>query len=277
VGYLECVISAFESFDRALPRFHYYITKFGSRTLSDRLKTSLVKYYAELIGICQDSIKFLKNSTLCKECFLPITACLTPLDNLFIGAFRTYTSQAEKRVSNLRDITTWVDTEAIVAADDARQAEQNAQHRELLEKLMATAMRAGPHDFQNLPFIQNVAFFSRDSAMQQLEFHLKPGNRPEDLLSCALYGLGGAGKTQIAIEYAYRHINDYAAICWVTAETQQKIAESYAALARSMKVVDEGLHQLDQIRELFKSFLISSSKSGITSHHNTLTPLKSTI
>jgi len=263
------VIGAFESFDRALPRFHYYIAKFGSRTLSDRLKTSLVKYYAELIGICQDSIKFLKNSTLCKECILPIAACLTLPDNFFIGAFRTYTSQAAKRVSNLRDITTWVDTEAIVAADDARQAERNAQHRELLEKLIATAMRAGPHDFQNLPCIQNVAFFGRDSAMQQLKFHLKPGNRPEDLLSCALYGLGGAGKTQIAIEYAYRHINDYAAICWVTAETQQKIAESFAALARSMKVVDEGLQQLDQIRELFKSFLISSSKGGITSHHNT--------
>lgn len=229
----------------------------------------MVKYYAELIGICQDSIKFLKNSTLCKECPFLAAACLTHLDNFFVGALRTYTSQAEKRVSNLRDITNWVDTEAIVAADDARQTEQNAQHRELLQKFTTTAMLVGPHDFQNLPCIQNVAFFGRESAMEQLEDQLKPGNRPEDLVSCALYGLGGAGKTQIAIEYAYRHINDYGAIYWVTAETPQKTAESFAALARSMKVVDEGLQQLDQIRELFKSFLISSSRSGITSNHNT--------
>jgi hypothetical protein len=61
---LELMVDAFESFDKCLPRFHLYLAEYGSRPLTESLKTGLVQYYTELIGLCQDSISFLSNSAI---------------------------------------------------------------------------------------------------------------------------------------------------------------------------------------------------------------------
>jgi tetratricopeptide (TPR) repeat protein len=47
----------------------------------------------------------------------------------------------------------------------------------------------------------------------------------------ALYGLAGAGKTQLAIEYAYRFARHYQAIWWIPADNMAVVRSSMAALA----------------------------------------------
>nr|MDT0664425.1 NB-ARC domain-containing protein [Micromonospora sp. DSM 115978] len=49
----------------------------------------------------------------------------------------------------------------------------------------------------------------------------------------AIEGMGGAGKTALAIEYAYRHAADYDAVWWVPAE-QQDLAGQYVTAMASM-------------------------------------------
>jgi len=39
----------------------------------------------------------------------------------------------------------------------------------------------------------------------------------------ALHGLGGVGKTQIALEYVYRHALEYSAVFWIGAEAVESI------------------------------------------------------
>jgi tetratricopeptide (TPR) repeat protein len=54
---------------------------------------------------------------------------------------------------------------------------------------------------------------------------------PEDPLPQALQGLGGVGKTAIAIEYAYRHRGDYDLVWWIPADKLPLVRASLAALA----------------------------------------------
>ena len=43
--------------------------------------------------------------------------------------------------------------------------------------------------------------------------------------------MGGIGKTQLALEYAYRHRQDYHAILWVNADTREHLINTFVRIA----------------------------------------------
>jgi len=49
---------------------------------------------------------------------------------------------------------------------------------------------------------------------QKLVLNAQPGITS----SYVIYGLGGVGKTQLAIEYSYQHRNDFDIIHWLRAD-----------------------------------------------------------
>ena len=50
----------------------------------------------------------------------------------------------------------------------------------------------------------------------------------------ALHGLGGIGKTHLAIQYAYMHQKDYTSIWWVDASTTQTLSEGFLGIAQRL-------------------------------------------
>ncbi len=57
---------------------------------------------------------------------------------------------------------------------------------------------------------------------------------PSDPLPRALQGLGGVGKTAVAIEYAHRHQADYELVWWIQSDQLPLIRSSLAALAERL-------------------------------------------
>jgi hypothetical protein len=55
----------------------------------------------------------------------------------------------------------------------------------------------------------------------------------------AIYGLGGVGKTQLALEYAYLHARKYAIRWWITSEFPSQIPAGLAMLAKALDIAGD--------------------------------------
>ena len=90
---------------------------------------------------------------------------------------------------------------------------------------------------------RNRNFTGRREALEQLRTTLVAGG---NAAVTALHGLGGVGKTQLAIEYAWRYHTDYSHIWWVRAETPATLVSDFASLARKLPdAVRDGVADAD--------------------------------
>jgi hypothetical protein len=78
---------------------------------------------------------------------------------------------------------------------------------------------------------RNPGFCGRDTEMAALRERLQ---LPGPAVVQALHGIGGVGKTQLAVEYAYRNHEDYDLVWWLSAEQPELIGEQYAALGTEL-------------------------------------------
>jgi len=83
-------------------------------------------------------------------------------------------------------------------------------------------------DIWNVPPYRNLNFTGRDKLLSDLQDMLSAGT------PVAIWGLGGVGKTQLAVEYAHRHTGDYTTVWWVSAEESATLAAGYAGLAHRL-------------------------------------------
>lgn len=78
----------------------------------------------------------------------------------------------------------------------------------------------GPATFympMKMPFMRNKYFTGRGDILSRMVTKLQPGRLPNEceLKTLVLHGLGGVGKTQIAVQYSYLHESDYDSIWWI--------------------------------------------------------------
>lgn len=83
----------------------------------------------------------------------------------------------------------------------------------------------------NPPVAENSQFFGRQGIMKKIDDHLRPADTGKRLSSIALYGLGGIGKTQIALAYAYSKVEQLDAVLWIAAQDQLSIRQSFSRIA----------------------------------------------
>jgi tetratricopeptide (TPR) repeat protein/transcriptional regulator with XRE-family HTH domain len=100
------------------------------------------------------------------------------------------------------------------------------ESRHLLE---ASLTALSPHWL--VPSPRNPFFTGRKEILAALHSQLCATQSVALTQSSAIHGLGGVGKTQIALEYAYRHSLEYSAVFWLGAETEEQIVSSLLRIA----------------------------------------------
>jgi tetratricopeptide (TPR) repeat protein len=83
----------------------------------------------------------------------------------------------------------------------------------------------------NVPYRRNPFFTGRDQVLEDLHRTLTEGSPAALTQVAAIAGLGGIGKTQTAVEYAYRHRADYNAVFWVRAESDSSTTSGFLEIA----------------------------------------------
>ena len=103
----------------------------------------------------------------------------------------------------------------------------------------------------NVP-ARNLAFAGREEQLARIRQALAgEGGRAAVQ---ALHGMGGVGKTQLAIEYAHRYSGDYDVTWWLDSENTALMTQQYADLAEHLGAARKGL-PLDAMRRALLSDL----------------------
>ncbi|TQS17820.1 tetratricopeptide repeat protein [Microbispora hainanensis] len=128
---------------------------------------------------------------------------------------------------------------------------------------------------------QNKNFTGRRDLLDRLRNDLK-SETTAAVLPHALHGLGGVGKTQLAMEYAYRYRRDYDLVWWIPADQPMLVKSSLAGLARELNlpnaassgVEDAAEAVLDALRrgEPYDRWLLIFDNADDPEHINDIIP-----
>ncbi|KAK3332561.1 hypothetical protein B0T19DRAFT_415984 [Cercophora scortea] len=116
-----------------------------------------------------------------------------------------------------------------------------------------------------VPYPGNPDFVGRTDILDRLKDHLghlqsETATKIKRQSRVAVYGLGGVGKTQIALEYIHwlKESSSDVSIFWVHASTTERFRESYASIAQECHI--PGIESAEDVLPLVKAWLESEEQ-----------------
>ncbi len=102
----------------------------------------------------------------------------------------------------------------------------------------------------NVPYPRNSFFTGRNEVLEKIKSELAASNTTA--LIQPISGLGGIGKTQTALEYAYQYRQYYKVVFWVVADTETNLNTAYIEIAKLLK--------LEEAAEFDQNVIVSAVK-----------------
>lgn len=80
--------------------------------------------------------------------------------------------------------------------------------------------------------VETPKFVARRAELEEMHKHLDGESGRKVIV---LLGLGGIGKTQLAMQYAKKHKDEYSALLWLNAKDETSLQSSFVAAARQIR------------------------------------------
>jgi len=117
-------------------------------------------------------------------------------------------------------------------------------------------MESSPPPQWNVPYRRNPYFIGDE--MRLVEMHDQLIAQKEKVSILTVSGIGGIGKTQLVLEYAYRYLEDYDAVFWIRADTDEQINDDLANIGHLLQLPEtrkrkpNQAYLLNEVKRWFK-------------------------
>ena len=112
----------------------------------------------------------------------------------------------------------------------------------------------------HVPYDQNPYFTGRDKLLETIHSKIQDQQVKGYKHRIALFGLGGMGKTQTALEYCFRYKEDYDYIFWMNSVDETRLLSSFAEVASLIGVKITSDKTSEDIARAVLRWLLSNRK-----------------
>jgi len=128
-----------------------------------------------------------------------------------------------------------------------------------LPRLTVSAPPALLPSVWNIPYPRNAVFTGREEILMRIQTQLQARQAAALSQPQAISGLGGIGKTQIAVEFAYQHRSDYEVVLWVLSDSRESLVSGYITVARLLNLPQKDEQDQEIIVRSAKTWLQTQS------------------
>jgi GTPase SAR1 family protein len=104
--------------------------------------------------------------------------------------------------------------------------------------ISGTTSLVAPRDTFIVPYQKNDQFTGRHAFLDKLATKLWKNDSPNFSYQIVLHGLGGVGKTQIALQYAHIHRDKYGNVFWVSAVSEAAILAGFQDIGKQTGCIE---------------------------------------
>ncbi|KAJ5903254.1 hypothetical protein N7504_005637 [Penicillium tannophilum] len=134
------------------------------------------------------------------------------------------------------------------------------------------APKALPAKYFSVPFPENNTYCGREELLIRIHECLRPSapGTQDKLMFFVLCGLGGSGKSQVALQYAYRYRDSFEACFWITCDTNVKITQGFVEIARKLRL---DVHGHSQAHHVVRDWLCENGTNCLIILDNAESPM----
>lgn len=196
------------------------------------------------IGFCVSAIIFYQKIRWCQclapACLYSVMAVIIPImfrwlttanaDTIIKMVWKPIRERFQDSKANIEAHILRFEKEARVEIDEI--TVRGIQH---LQKAHSTQpAKSAPASLFKVDYTRNKFFTGREKELSFLHDQLGRARAAGERGTCTIHSMGGVGKTQLALEYAYRYRADFNYVFWLPAEYGPRLAQVFADIATAV-------------------------------------------